>query len=226
MSRIRSAYELKLRDLLRSIGARKPDKALRHFTACAEDSRRRQAIPLSNALGEIYLHTRNRIQRVRPAALPSTEPVRFLCDAGLGGLARWLRAAGYEALWYPDIHDHELIHKAQRDSLIIVTTDSLLMERRLIRSGEVKAVWIPPARRAPQQLGLVLGELRLPVLDSRCMDCGGTLQRVDKEAARNEIPPRTYRWLNEFWKCAACGKLFWHGTHYQRIRQHLQTLSN
>src|SRR5688500_16569324 len=35
----------------------------------------------------------------------SEEPIRFLCDVGLGGLARWLRAAGYEALWFPGIND-------------------------------------------------------------------------------------------------------------------------
>lgn len=226
MSRIRSAYELKLRDLLSSIGARKADKALEYFVARAEQLRRERVIPISHALGIVYQDTRDRIRHARGPIRNATPAPRFLCDAGLGGLARWLRAAGYEALWRPDIHDHELVREAQRDSLVIVTTDSLLMERRVIRSGEVKAVWIPPALRASQQLALVLRELRLPVLESRCMDCGGELHRVDKEAARAEIPPRTYKWLNEFWKCAACGKLFWHGTHYERIHRRLQSLSN
>lgn len=176
-------------------------------------------------MGAIYGETLARVRRARPTA-SLTGSMRFLCDAGLGGLARWLRGAGYEALWRADIHDHELVREAQRDALVIVTTDSLLMERRVIRCGEVKAVWIPPVLRAAQQLVVVLEELRLPVLDSRCMECGGVLKRVDKEAVKHEIPPRTYKWLDEFWKCASCGKLFWQGTHYERIRQHLQSVKN
>lgn len=34
---------------------------------------------------------------------------RFACDAMLGGLARWLRAAGYDASWQEGITDQELI---------------------------------------------------------------------------------------------------------------------
>lgn len=35
----------------------------------------------------------------------STDPPRFACDAMLGGLARWLRAAGYDATWTYGIED-------------------------------------------------------------------------------------------------------------------------
>jgi uncharacterized protein with PIN domain len=38
--------------------------------------------------------------------------VRFACDAMLGGLARWLRAAGYDATWRVDIDDGDLIQQA------------------------------------------------------------------------------------------------------------------
>ena len=55
------------------------------------------------------------------------------------------------------------------------------------------------------------------------MKCGGTLEAVDKEAMRERIPPRTYRWLDEYFLCQTCGKLFWRGTHWQRIRQRLES---
>ena len=146
----------------------------------------------------------------------------FLCDAGLGGLARWLRAAGYEARWIPDIDDDELLHQARLNSATIVTTDSMLMERRVLRDGEIPAVWVPPSLTMVEQLESVLHELHLSVREPRCMECGGELQKVDKESMHERIPPRTYLWLDEYFVCGRCGKLFWHGTHWQRIQAQLR----
>jgi uncharacterized protein with PIN domain len=75
-----------------------------------------------------------------------------------------------------------------------------------------------------EQLTLVFGELELGPRDSRCMSCGGELRQVDKEAACARIPPKTYRWRNEFFECAKCGKIFWHGTHWEKIVTRLRGL--
>jgi hypothetical protein len=37
----------------------------------------------------------------------------FACDAMLGGMARWLRAARYEASWHPGIDDPDLVQLAR-----------------------------------------------------------------------------------------------------------------
>lgn len=42
-----------------------------------------------------------------------TDPVRFVCDCGLGGLARWLRAAGYEAWWINPVQDDALVARGR-----------------------------------------------------------------------------------------------------------------
>jgi uncharacterized protein with PIN domain len=56
------------------------------------------------------------------------------------------------------------------------------------------------------------------------MNCGGKLERVEKETMRERIPPRTYLWLDEYFVCSQCGKLFWHGTHWRRIVGKLRAL--
>ena len=150
----------------------------------------------------------------------------FLCDAGLGGLARWLRAAGYEAVWIPDIEDAELLREARRREAMILTTDSMLMERRLLRDGVIPALWLPPTLTMLEQLALVFRELGLSARDPRCMSCGGELRRVEKEAMRKRIPPKTWRWVDEYFLCARCDKLFWHGTHWQRIQTRLRQLDD
>ncbi len=53
------------------------------------------------------------------------------------------------------------------------------------------------------------------------MKCGGELIPANKEALKARIPPRTFRWLDQYFTCARCEKMFWHGTHWERIRTEL-----
>jgi uncharacterized protein with PIN domain len=147
--------------------------------------------------------------------------LQFWCDSGLGGLCRWLRAAGYDTLWEPCIDDNELVRRARSDARILLTTDSLLMERRLVRDRIVPALWLPPTLKIPEQMRLAIDEFQLTLRDPRCMACGGELRRTPKEQLRDRIPPKTWRWLDEYFLCSRCGQLFWRGTHWQAIRHGL-----
>jgi uncharacterized protein with PIN domain len=147
--------------------------------------------------------------------------LQFWCDSGLGGLCRWLRAAGYDTLWEPCIDDNELVRRARSDARILLTTDSLLMERRLVRDRIVPALWLPPTLKIPEQMRLAIDEFQLTLRDPRCMACGGELRRTPKEQLRDRIPPKTWRWLDEYFLCSRCGQLFWSGTHWQAIRHGL-----
>lgn len=232
MGRIRDAYEAKFQRLLEQLQPRRLSLGVRLLLERAERLSRRQEIPLSQALAQVYERAREQIDRrlgthVREGqcALRPQSSLEFACDAGLGGLARWLRAAGYEAHWRPDIDDDELLREARRIPATLLTTDSLLMERGVLRDGLIPALWVPPSLKKFEQLELVLRELRLPALEPRCMSCGGQLRPVDKESVRDRIPPKTYRWRDEYFICSRCDKLFWHGTHWERIGERLRRLS-
>ncbi|MDB6035607.1 MAG: hypothetical protein JWM16_5945 [Verrucomicrobiales bacterium] len=235
MGRIQNGYEVKMRALLTRVRPRRLEAGVQNLLGKAQRLQEETGLPEPHALEKVYhqlQHQLNRWGQVKELAQQTVsfrdalppEPF-FLCDSGLGGLTRWLRAAGYEADWIPDVDDSVLIQEAQRREAILVTTDSMMMERRILRDGIVPALWVPPAFKMHEQLALVLRELRLPLRQPRCMQCGGQLQVVDKESVREKIPPKTYRWLNEFFVCQGCGKLFWHGTHWQRIRGQLGNLS-
>ena len=135
----------------------------------------------------------------------------------LGGLARWLRAAGYEAVWKPQASDAELVREAQENGLFLLSSDSGFVERKVIRDGAVQFLLIPRGLHNVEMLAFVLGELALPLKDSRCMICGGELCEVPKREAQSEAPPLAYENQETFFRCARCKKLYWHGTHWQRI---------
>ncbi len=237
MSKTRRAYETKFRLLLALLNPATIERGVatlvRHARRIAEQER----IPESRALERVYRTLHERAQqilarhglRAHPGLarwrgrLTPTE-VQFLCDAGLGGLARWLRAAGYPAHWIANVSDDELIQRALKTGEVLLTTDTHILKRGVVRRGEVRALWIPPSLTKKEQLTYVLRELALPVQPARCMACGGPLSEVDKKKVRDQIPPRTYRWLDRFYRCTACGKLYWEGTHWQNIQQTLDQL--
>jgi uncharacterized protein with PIN domain len=152
---------------------------------------------------------------VEPAAA-ATVP-QFVCDASLGGLARWLRAAGYEAAWRPDAHAEDLAREAARDGRTLLTTDTAVLRLRAVAAGEVDVLWVPPAGGSVDQLGQVLRDRELARRPPRCMGCGGELRAVPKAEVLERIPPRTRRWKEDYFLCAGCGALFWPGTHWERI---------
>src|SRR2546423_243622 len=204
VSRIQKAYERQFRALLQQARARRLEQGVQWLLARARELSLREGIPLTGSIARVY---------ERVAAKPSFKkahssgaPPLFFCDAGLGGLARWLRAAGHDAKWQPDIDDEELLRQARKLSATILTTDSMLMERRLLRDRIIPALWLPPTLKISEQLEKVFCEFDLSVGTPRCMSCGGELRPATKESLRDRIPPRTYRWLDEYFLCCCCGK--------------------
>ena len=223
MSRICTGYEARFRALLRQARARRLEQGVQWLVAKARRLSAHEGLSLADALARVY----ERLAAHQPFPKPASSPaaILFLCDAGLGGLARWLRAAGYDAAWQPDIADDELLRQARAIPATLLTTDGMLMERRLLRDGIIPSFWLPPTLSIPEQLALVFREFGLTLRGPRCMSCGGELRPVAKEALRERIPPRTYRWRDEYFVCSRCDKLFWHGTHWRRIVETLTALN-
>jgi uncharacterized protein with PIN domain len=147
---------------------------------------------------------------------------RFACDAMLGGLARWLRAAGYDASWHAAGPDRDLIDSARREGRTLLSSDTQLFLRNVVRDGTLAALQLPHNLGTQEQLAFVLDKLRLPLREPRCMACGGPLIELPREQARGRAPPRTFACQERFWECERCRRLFWHGTHWQRIERRLR----
>ncbi|MFN4261741.1 MAG: Mut7-C RNAse domain-containing protein [Gemmataceae bacterium] len=154
-----------------------------------------------------------------------TSSPRFACDAMLGKLARWLRAAGYDAFWQEGIDDWDLVRLAQRDGRVLLTSDTGILRIGIVRDGDLPSLFIPHGLKHNAQLAFVLGRLRLPIGEPRCMACGGQLIEVDKEKVRERVPPRSWNWQQQYYACDRCGRLFWQGTHWQRIGRQLDAVA-
>ena len=146
----------------------------------------------------------------------------FMCDAMLGGLARWLRAAGYSA-WF-DVHarDGDLVRRALEEGRWLLTSDAGILERYAVSEGLVRCLFVPHGLSTIHQLAHVMGVLKLNPKNSRCMDCGGELAEVPLTEVATEIPEKVKETCAHFYRCAGCGKVYWHGTHWNSIQTRLR----
>jgi len=155
-------------------------------------------------------------------------PARIACDAMCGGLARWLRALGHDTFYREGIEDSELVDIARREGRILISSDGKIFERRVIVEGAVRALPLPRGLKLLDQVEHVVRVLRLGVFEARCMLCNGRLMPVTREEVSGEVPARSLVWAREFFRCQGCGRVFWRGTHWQRIecvRQRLAALT-
>jgi uncharacterized protein with PIN domain len=146
----------------------------------------------------------------------------FLLDKTVGRLARWLRVLGYDAAWDPSASPRELLQRAREQSRILLTRDTLLVRRREVSRGVVRAVLVRHDSLVDQLLQL-REELGLrPRGDPRCMVCNGTLQTIEREAVRNRVPPYVAATETDFHYCSACDRVTWPATHWQGMRRILE----
>ncbi len=225
MSRIQKAYEHRFRELLQRFAARRLDQGVNWLLQRAECKRKQDKVSLPDSLTRVARELAAKSLKARHPLAHNGKKIRFFCDSGLGGLARWLRGSGYEAFWEPSIDDYELLQRAQKLNTTVLTTDSMLMERSVVRDHIIPALWLPPTLSIPEALAFVFREFGLKVGEPRCMSCGGELRQESKEALKDRIPPKTYKWLDEYFVCSRCGKLFWRGTHWLRIQNELQKMA-
>ncbi|HUI98809.1 MAG TPA: Mut7-C RNAse domain-containing protein [Usitatibacter sp.] len=157
--------------------------------------------------------------RLRPRAL--REP-RFVADTHLGKLARHLRMAGFDTLYGNDWDDERIVSIARRDRRTILTRDRAMLRRRDVERGYcVRAV------ESEAQLAEVVERLQLEALIdpfTRCRECNTALEDAAREAVQERIPEKVRALYDRFKRCPTCGRVYWEGSHYARMKGVLERL--
>ena len=150
--------------------------------------------------------------------------MRFLCDAMLGGLAKWLRVAGYDTYYAregTDVSDGNLVRIAIEEGRVLLTSDRGFLERKPVRDEEVSLLVVPHLP-LEDQLRLVTRSFDLARRPSRCMECNGELEDVRPDAVVERVPPEVIQDHQKFFRCRGCDRVFWHGSHWERIGGRLE----
>lgn len=146
--------------------------------------------------------------------------MKLLCDHMLGSLARWLRFMGYDTAYPKPLPDRDLVARARSEGRILLTRDKELAARVpeavQIRSDDLE-----------EQIREVAAALPLRLVDplSRCSLCNELLVPVASEAVRDLVPEGVRSRHDEFWQCPSCRRVYWQGSHWDKMIERLDHLA-
>lgn len=154
---------------------------------------------------------------------------KFLADCNVGRLARWLRVLGYDAVFDSRSDDRQLVARALAEGRVLLTRDVDLTQRRVIASGTLPTVLLADDR-VDDQLRQVLRELDLASPGpngglTRCLECNIALEEREKTQVEHLLPPYVRATQRRFSQCPDCGRVYWPGTHWERMRARIAALA-
>ena len=173
-----------------------------------------------------YDHTQPVPEAVRLIPPPYSDP-RFICDVHLRKLARSLRLLGFDVRFDESLDDAAISLIALSENRIILTRDRRLLMRKVVTLGYTVRSTDPD-----EQIIEILRRFHL--LDrcssfTRCIECNGNIEWLDLSDESNSsdisrIPPGVIIWCDEYYRCAVCRRIYWKGSHYDRLIRKTETI--
>lgn len=150
--------------------------------------------------------------------------MKFLCDQMLGTLATWLRLLGFDTYYaQQETKDQELLTIAKNNNRVLLTRDKQLIQRA--KKENIKNIEIT-STELDEQLQHVVTSTSLEIDNplSRCSICNTPIHPIKKEKIQEKVPPKVFRYNNQFWHCPTCGKIYWKGSHWKKIQKKVKKL--
>ncbi len=150
--------------------------------------------------------------------------LRFILDVHLGKLAKYLRMLGFDTHYNNQYDDEEIAVLTYIDNRVLLTRDIGLLKRRDVTKG----YWLR-SQHPKTQLEEILVHFDLfnsirPL--TRCMKCNGEIETVSKEKVFNRVLPDTLKYFNRFYRCKNCGKIYWKGSHFNKMMKYITQIKN
>ena len=153
-----------------------------------------------------------------------SEYPKYLTDASLAKLAKWLRLLGYDTVVYPGEAGRKMLQQANLDCRIVLTKRHDLLTRQF--SGELYFV---AGIDIGSQLKEVINKFSLTIEKQKifriCLTCNEKLFPITKEEVRDSVPPYVFAKCSNYNKCPHCRKIYWTGTHERNALKLLEELS-
>ena len=140
------------------------------------------------------------------------ENFKFITDASLGRLAKWLRLLGYDTVVFTKEAGRDLMRQANAERRIVLTRRHDMTERQF--SGILHLITDVDAGR---QINDVIEKFSLKTDRQKmfgiCLECNEKLSTVSREEVRDLVPQYVFENCTEYNRCPKCRKIYWTGTH-------------
>ncbi|MFS4461064.1 DUF5615 family PIN-like protein [Bdellovibrio sp. HCB2-146] len=146
---------------------------------------------------------------------------KFLVDENLLGLLRRLRMMGYDSTSMQGASDRDIQTSAEQERRIILTRD-----RKFFEKLPAEDVYYVKSELPKEQLREVLKQFPLQdeVPLSRCFECNAPIRSVEKETVRDKVDAKTFNLYVDFYECPSCQKIYWEGSHFQKMQREIESL--
>jgi len=148
--------------------------------------------------------------------------MRFITDANLGKLVKWLRILGYDTTFYTGNADRNFLRKGEKEGRVVLTRKRDMARREF--SGQLLVI---QNDHVQQQLREVMDKLSLNPQPERlfsiCLKCNEELEEVPKKEIAGMVPPYIFETCSQFQKCPRCRHIFWPGTHRDNVHRFFKT---
>jgi len=162
------------------------------------------------------------------AAAPEEQSRRLFCDIMLGRLARELRMRGIDVEYRRGVGGMRAYQTARHHGRMFLTRSG--------RLRELEAVFFIESNDPAEQLARVCEKFGLepgPAVKAekaeqpekprdqlnRCLECNVVVEKITRDQARPSIPFFIYQIHSEFTRCPKCKKVYWPGSHAQKMRE-------
>lgn len=162
------------------------------------------------------------IKGVSPLRAKPLRLTRFINDVHLGRLTKYLRLCGFDTVFDAGYTDSLIIELSIKERRIILTRDRNLLKNKRVTHG----YWVRSAKPS-EQLGEILTrfDLRKDIQPfTRCIECNGLIEDVSKEEIIDQLLPGTRNYFSEFKRCRGCGRIYWEGSHYDRMKKLIDSI--
>ena len=154
------------------------------------------------------------------------EPLRktaFIGDVHLGRLCRMLRLAGFDTLYRNDYDDREIVRIAKEEGRIVLTRDRELLKRTAVARGYCvrSSDWREQVREVTDRFDLSNNIRPFTI----CAECNGKISPVDKSEIVDKLQEKTRLYYDRFSRCLSCGKIYWEGSHYEKLLEFISKIS-
>ncbi len=147
--------------------------------------------------------------------------LRFLCDVMLARLARYLRAAGLDTtLADATAPDAQILRAAIEQGRWLLTADRGFM---LHKAADGHVIQLPFGS-LDAQAAMLNARFRIDWIGrsfTRCLIDNTPLEPAGPELAV-QAPQDVRGPGEELFTCPACGRVYWKGSHYKRMRHRLE----
>ena len=160
------------------------------------------------------------INLLRPKPL---RELKFILDVHLGTLARYLRLLGFDTLYRNNLKDEEIIKLSMSEQRIILTRDLFIL-----KNGKVTHGYFIRSTNPKKQLPEIIRRFDLKEQFrpfTLCLECNGRILQVDKISIEKKLKPNTRKAFQEFYQCQSCMKVYWKGSHYEKMTKMVAGLS-